>query len=136
MLSIDPLAVHVARRYLSHIEVKARVAIEYQRRRDGLEPIELDETDGDHDVEEPAQGRWEAAPGAAAAVGRAGSGRRSADSNGSMRRAAVMAKYSWGMIFSGRRRIRRSTRVRHLPLRFAADKDTRQGERRDDAGAG
>jgi hypothetical protein len=41
----------------------------------------------------------------------------------------VMAKYSLGPLFSGGKRARRSTTIRHSRLRFAADKAGLLGER-------
>jgi hypothetical protein len=59
MPALDPIAHRVARRHMAKLEIARRVAIEYQRRRHGLEPVGgEDEDDGqgeDREDEDDAQ---------------------------------------------------------------------------------
>jgi hypothetical protein len=60
MPHLDPLVFGVARRYLAKIEGGRRVAIEYARRRHGLERVEHgheDDKDGDRDIDDQSQPR-------------------------------------------------------------------------------
>ena len=43
MLHVDPLAVRIARRFLAELDLRWRLAIEYQRRSQGLVPVDDDE---------------------------------------------------------------------------------------------
>jgi hypothetical protein len=66
---LDPLALRVARRHLAVVRKvrSGRLAVEYQRRKHGLERVEPDETQlehGDREVEDAGKERLEAVAGA------------------------------------------------------------------------
>ena len=54
MPALDPIAVRVAVRFLADIEAGRRVAVEYQRRSEGLVPVGDDEDEDELDDDNPA----------------------------------------------------------------------------------
>jgi hypothetical protein len=50
MCNFDPIAFCVACRYLAELETARRIAVEYQRRRHGLERVGEDDDQGEDDA--------------------------------------------------------------------------------------
>ena len=47
MPALDPIALRVAGRYMAELEIARRLAVEYQRRRHGLERVEHEDDQGE-----------------------------------------------------------------------------------------